>query len=518
MENVQKLDIVVEAQLIISIRELNKLREGKVIFATLKSIFRYKNPKFLENEKWGRSNHKVAKHLLSYEIDEDNMLLISRGGKEKLIKHLAKFKITPNFIDRTLVLPSISFEQSNIEPREDQEEFITDLLAVDDGSAVAYASFGKTVAGLEIVRIKKQPSLILVHTTFLQEQWIATAIDPKMFNLKIGDIGGVGGVFGGKAKLGKVNICLYHSLCKPKHLEFFKEKIGLVLFDEGQKSPIEGVQSCVNQLRARYRYTFSANLARKDGKEFLTFDTFGPVKHIAKETNSASKILSTINLVPSNFYDIEYEDDKQYSAYITRASKDKDRNILICKRAIRKIREGKLVLIFVERKVQAATLYKMLSKFRGDMLLGKFNLTPKEIKETPSKVLEVIQNHDDEKAYGRILKLADKKKLDYIIGTQKAEVGLSIRTIDHAVVTTPVGNNLERFNQMKGRPERTYSDEQEAYFGHKKAIPSIDVIVDKNDVSRESANKIREHYGKKIVSWIKNNSDRTNLIIRKKEN
>ena len=50
-----------------------------------------------------------------------------------------------------------------------------------------------------------------------------------------------------------------------------------------------------------------------------------------------------------------------------------------------------------------------------------------------------------------------------------------------------------------------------------KPVPTWDVIVDKNDNSREAANKVREHYGKETVTWVKTSID-TNLIIRKKEN
>jgi len=517
LEKIQSIDVIIESTLIISVRRLLKLENGKTILETTKDLFRYKNPKYIENEKYGRSNFKTKKYLMSYEIDEDNQLCISRGGKEKLIKHFKKFKLIPNFIDRTLVLPSVSFEHSNIVPREDQEELLDAVEVFDDASAVAYASFGKTVTYLEMIRRKRQPALVIVHTTFLQEQWIEACLDPKLFNMKKADIGGVGGVFKAKARLGKVNICLYHSLANEKHLEVYKEKVGLIFFDEGQKSPIEDVQTVTNKFRARFRYTASANLTRKDGKEVLTFDTFGPVKFIAKEQNSGSKILSRISLVKSDYYDIEYDLEKNYSAYITRASQDKDRNILICKRAIRKIREGKLVIIFVERKVQAAVIYKMLSKFRGDMLLGKFNMKDPEIVNAPSRIKEIIEDYDEDTAYKRILELAETKNIDYVVATQKAEVGLSVRTFDHGIITTPQGNNIERFNQTKGRIERTYSEKQEAFFGHLKPVPTWDVIVDKNENSREAANKVREHYGKEVVTWVKTSVD-TNLIIRKKEN
>jgi superfamily II DNA or RNA helicase len=374
-----------------------------------------------------------------------------------------------------------------------------------------------TITCCALIKELGQMTTILVHTSFLQKQWIQELTNKNLFNLDPNDIGGVGGLFSTKKnfhetfdksvpyksrKLGKVNVCLYHSVCKPNHLEFFESQTGCLIFDEGQKTPIEGVQKIVNNFRCRYKYSVSAGFKRKDGKEFLTFDSFGPVRAIAAEKASSSKILSRIQLVGSTYDDPQYSEDGNYSNMITRMAKDKTRNILICKLALAKIRQNKFVLIFVERKEHAAILFNMLSNFKIDMLLGA--VQGKKIKEDPSlspKVKKILLNYDDITAYDRIKRLADKKKLQIIIGTQKAEVGLSIRTIDHAIVTTPIGNNLERFNQVKGRVERTYSQEQEDFFGCLKPRPTIDVLVDyKLNVSRNAGNAIKDRYGSDVYT------------------
>ena len=488
------IEIVVEDKLIISTKDLQKI--SVTAYKTLQQIFTYKNPKFIENERYGYSNYNVPKYLYSYEI-LDGKMLISRGGKEKVDAHLKKFNVITKYIDRTLVCESVSFEHSKTKLRPEQDKFVSDLLEHNDGCGIAYTSFGKTLSLLELARRVGQPTLVLVHTTFLQKQWIKEATDHKTFNIARNEIGGVGGVFGGKKRrYGKLNICLYQSMTNEEHLEFFKDRIGLVLFDEGQKSPIEGIQKVLNHFRARYRFTASAQLKRKDGKEFLTFDTFGPIRHIAKETNSDSKILSKIYLVPSSYDDPIYEEEGQYTSMINRMATDKDRNILICKLALRRVKKGKLVLIFVERKVQAAILAKYLSKYRVGLLLGPVN--KKDIADHPDitkRMYDILANYDDKTAYDIINAKAEEKNIDIIIGTQKAEVGLSIRTIDHAIVTTPAGGNQERFKQMIGRVERTYSSKQEDYFGHKKPRPTVDVIVDTRlRPSKNAAYNIKETY------------------------
>jgi superfamily II DNA or RNA helicase len=519
------IDVTIESCLVIKVGDIKKI--SAAAWATTKQLFTYKNPKYLENEKWGYSNFDTPRYLHTFEV-HGGLMYVSRGGYERLENHLKKFKATINPIDRTFVGPSIRFEHNNIILREDQNRWVNDLLKFKYGCGQAYTSFGKTVASSAIIQKIGQVTTILVHTTFLQSQWIEELTNPKLFNIDPNDIGGVGGIFSSKKKfvaklgaksdykkrkMGKVNVCLYQSLCKPDHLKFFEKETGLLIFDEGQKSPIEGVQKVINKFRCRYKYAVSAGFIRKDGKEFMTFDTFGPIRVVAVEKASDSKILSQIFLVKSNYEDEQYKEDGNYTSMITRMGRDRDRNILICKRGLAKVKKGKLVLILVERKEQAARLFRMLSNFKVDMLLGSVN--PKKVKEDqrtkeeirakkkpkflPKTIQDILLNYDETTAYDRIKTLANKKKLQFIIGTQKAEVGLSIRPLDHVIVTTLAGNNMERFNQIKGRPERTYSEKQEEFFGGKKERPTIDVIVDNMRISQNAAEAIKDKYGDDVI-------------------
>lgn len=510
------LNLIIANGIIIDLKELQSFQNGSAIEKGIQKLFTYKNPQYAEALRWGRSTWNIPRNLYSWEYGEDNnSMFISRGGLDKLKGYLTNFKISLNFIDNTQITPPVSFDHSKTILRPDQTAALNDMMTNTNGCLIAYTAFGKTLTLLELVRKLRQPAVIIVHTTFLQEQWIKEATNPDTFNMSRDEIGGVGGIFK-KRRYGKLNVCLYHSLTNPEHLEFFSHRIGTVIFDEGQKSPIDGVQKVVNVFPARYKYTASANIKRKDGKEFLTLDTFGKVLHVAVEKDGTSKVLCTIDIFPTDYTDLQYNEDKNYSNLLSRMGSDKERNILICKVAISKIRNNKLVIIFVERKEQAGYLMKMLSAFKGDMLLGGVNTETTDELDCSQSVKEVLKSYDHEGAYERISKLAEKKELQFIIGTQKAEVGLSIRTIDVGIVTTPVGNNLERFNQIKGRVERTYSEEQEAYFGHKKPRPELIVLKDKVKPSREAASKIKDIYGS-AVSEIRRakRSNETNIIIRK---
>lgn len=583
----KKLNVVIEAMLLIKINEIRAISEE--CYTDLKErleLFRYYNPAWLENKKYNRWNGNTDRYILTYDLTEKGIIKLPRGGREKLEEFLREYKIEPVFIDNTLVMERVSFSHNNTKLREeDQVPFVEAMLANNDGCFKGFTSVGKTPMLLHVAALLEQPTIVIVHTTFLQEQWIAEAMNPELLNISAHDIGGVGGVFAKKAdfvkafgsdvpypskekrKYAKLNICLYQSLQNAEHMAFFKDRVGTILFDEGQKTPIEGVQKSVNNFRGRYRKTASANFNRKDTKQFLTFDAFGPIRYEAVEKDGASKILADINIIETGIEDSKYEDDKDYSSLIDRLSLNPERNMLICKRAIRKVKDKKLVLIFVERKYHAAILYRMLAKsFKVELLLGAVSKSDFYTLETRQKIekaqaafekrckkdfdmksvdgkrayrkalndfieehveinyncskkaMAMVLNYEHSGAFKRIEALGLKKEIDIIIASQKGEVGLSIRTIDHGIATMPQGNNEERFEQLKGRLERKYKKEDIDYFGHEKFVPTLDLISDNISVCHNARDKVKNAYGRRVkrLRFERDSITDKKTILRKK--
>ena len=154
-------------------------------------------------------------------------------------------------------------------------------------------------------------------------------------------------------------------------------------------------------------------------------------------------------------------------------------------------------MVLVERKEQACLLAHALRK-RGistALLLGK--ITKDQIRKFESNAAKkVALEYDDKKSYDYVKKYAEAKKIDVVIGTQKAEVGLSVRTLNHIVVTTPMGSNIgDRLNQIIGRVERTHGKELEKKFG-KKPRPTVDILVDDRFRSfKKHKSAIKDAYG-----------------------
>lgn len=493
------MKVVISNYISVKISILLTYPNGQLALETLKKKFTKKNPDYVEAKKWGRSVYNIEEYIFTYNVLGDE-LKIARGGVKKVEEHLAEFNIQVEWVDFTQVCEPVTlFRKARFALREDQKQLIDSLhaqfkkLPVPQGLALANTSFGKTFTMIYFMNEIGQPALVLVHTTFLQKQWIEELTQNFYIDKK--DIGGAGGVFAGKPKIGKINVALYHSMSKKEINILFRDKVGFLLVDEGQKAVIHQFQDAIKHFRARYRVSVTANHERKDGKTFVVTDTIGDVLYQAEEKESNSKIFSQIYPTPSRFRPSE----DGYTSIISEAGRSEDRNIRIAKSALRKVKEGKIVIIFVERKEQAGALAKLLSKFRVHLLVGKVPPKELELMDLPMKAKEFLRRNDNpEKALDEVKELALQRELDIIIATQKGEVGLSIETLDHAIVTTPVGNNPERFNQLKGRVERKHKGSILEKFGEKET-PTVEIIVDDWDTSYNSWSQIKNSFAEHII-------------------
>lgn len=464
----------------------------------------YDNPKFIQNDKFGFSNYNTPQYIENYLIDEE-WLHLPRGTFDAVLNILNRANITFELIDKRLKCPKTEYKWSKVKLRKEQQNFIDDLVKAENGLGLAFTSFGKSLTCLEMIAQLKQPALILVHTTFLQKQWLKEATNEKLFNIPKELIGGCGGIFSGTPKLGLINICLYHTLSKENMIKLYKDRVGIIIQDEVQKAPIDSVQKIINRFAAKYRFGVSANHERKDGLQFLTEDAFGQVVHKAVEKDTDSKILSEIYFYPTNYADYEYEFDKNYSAMITRMSLDSGRNKLILQRCFNKVKLKKQVMILVQRKEQAFLLASALEKkdLKVGILAGA--ITEKDIKDFQYRgSKEIARKYNDKQAYDYVKKYGEKRQLHVIIGTQKAEVGLSLRTLNHLIITTPIGDIENRLNQMIGRVERKHGKELEGLFGTK-PVPTVDIFLDQNlSASKKMIKPVRDFYNKR-VKILKNN-------------
>jgi superfamily II DNA or RNA helicase len=459
----------------------------------IRAFFTYKNPTFIANENFGYSNHETQEFYKAWKKKGDNYYF-GRGCLNRLQTILKDAGHSVLIRNRMHSLPPVDWNSKTI-LRAEQEGAVQAILKGESGLCKGDCSIGKTVILLEAMARSGQPAIISVWSDVHQKQWINEALNSKLTNLSPDQIGGVGGIFNSKKEyvklfgdrkynkrpLGILNVCMQQSLRNPEHYKFFQLECGFIGFDEVQYYGALTFDAMIHQFPALYRVGVTADERRKDKKQFLIYDSIGSVIHqVETPKKSSSRILAKINLVKSNYKDDEYAFDRDYTELLSRMACDLERNKLIILRAKKKLEQNKIVLILVERKEQALILQDMLVGYKGELLIGKQN-NKRAIRESEldDGHKDLLLNYDADESFTRIKDLAYRKKLNYIIATKKGDVGLNSKTIEHLVIGNPTGGDINRFNQQKGRVERTYFGDEWLLktFGEKER-PTVDYIWD----------------------------------------
>jgi len=462
-----KVKLTVDSR--ISFKYGNLSRTDPACLVDLEKTFTYSNPEFYKIKSMGykpyKNGKKIPMKIRSYNKGR-KFIHFSRGSLRRLKRILRKHGHKIIMYDERLSFPPVDFG-SKIKLKPEQEKPVARMLMKEQGCVRGPCSSGKTVMLLEAIARAKQPAVVVVWDTNLQKQWIAEA--EKFLTLRSGEIGGCGGIFKTR-KFGKLNICMQQSLWKPDNLAFFSDRVGTVAGDEVQRFAANTFQVSINDFPAKNRWGASASEKRKDGKHFLIYDTFGKVIHQIEDKGIASRFESKVFLIPTGFRSEDYDETGDHTAVITDITEDRDRNKLVLRAIKRSLAKGKLCLVLTERRAHALRILFKLKKYRTGILVG--DAPPKAIKEAmwPDRWKNFMLQLDNAAEFERIKVVGEQRNLDVIVGTQKGNIGLNIRTIDHTFIVTPTGTNIELFNQQKGRGERDHNERLVKLFG-KKARP-----------------------------------------------
>jgi len=472
----------------------HKKLKDKACIKLLKEEFTHTNPVYVRNERIGIPNTNEPQEYFSFDL-KGSRIYFSRGCLARVKKVLKMFGHSVKLIDKRVDGDDVEFK-SKTNLRKEQVPAVEASLEKQQGIVRGPCSSGKSVIGLEIIAKAKKVGMVVVWNKDHQKQWVEEAVRSDLLNLSPKDIGGVGGKFA-KRKLGKLNVCMQQSLWNKEHRDFFFQHCGVLVADEVQRYAANTFNAVINDSPAKIRIGLSANEKRKDGKEFLIYDAFGKLIHVIEDNDIGSRKKARINLVPTKYENDSYEFNKRTPELLNDMARDKSRNKIIIKRTLQKTSKKKLVLILVERKFQALYLLEQLQKenLKVKLLVGKFTKSDvDDADDWKESWKEFASKYDDDKEFFEVKRLGTEKSIDVIVATQKGDVGLSIKTVDHVIVTTPTGGNLERFNQQKGRAERDYDKELKKKFG-KKPTPSVDYLWDtKIESLRKKGNNILKNF------------------------
>lgn len=375
---------------------------------------------------------------------DDTTVYVPRGSRP-LIEELAqKYDQTIKWFDETLVFdrdPEMRLVDG-IKLTKYQSSNLAQPCIEQMGVIEMPCGGGKTVMGIALAMTLAQPTLILVHTNDLLNQWLRELRDKAIVPKGLGQWGG------GKKVRGHVTVATIQTLTRMPagDLQELLSHFGCVILDECHHCPADTFLGIMNLCPARYRYGFTATRKRKDGLHFLMHDTIGPVVvHVDDgDLEKAGRSQSVrVREIRTTFYTKHTAD--QWTQLLGVMVADTDRNSLIINNVVESWKEGHFPLILSDRVGHCRHLCRELQKhgMNARLLVGE---VPKEQR---NQIVDEARNN----------------LVDAIVATKVADEGLDIPQLSCIHLTTPTANE-GKLKQRIGRIRRPVEGKESVVYDY----------------------------------------------------
>jgi superfamily II DNA or RNA helicase len=228
------------------------------------------NPKYLNAQRYSRWMGKKIKPRLFFFKERKNGLVFPRGFANQAVLLCRQFLgVDPEIIDCRLTLPDVDFF-FNGSLRPYQEQAVLDVLQRSFGVLEAGTGSGKTVMALKIIAERRQPTIIIVHSRELLNQWLERI--ETFLGIKAGQAGG--GCFTPES----VTVAIVNTA--RKRVAELSPLFGQIIVDECHRVPASLFTDVVSGFAAWYMLGLSATaFRREDGMTSLIYTYLGDRVH-----------------------------------------------------------------------------------------------------------------------------------------------------------------------------------------------------------------------------------------------
>jgi superfamily II DNA or RNA helicase len=255
--------------------------------------------------------------------------------------------------------------------RDNQKEVVNSYLLPEphDGVISLQTGGGKTVCALYIASQLKVPTIVLVHNTFLRDQWVERI---KAFLPKAR----IGFVQGDEAQTENVEfiVAMLQTVSQRDYSSKTFKPIGLVIVDECHHIATESFSNAMTKLTSKHVLGLSATLERKDGLMHVIHWFLGPLLY---KSNTADKIDEGVKV---EVYEFDPGDDV-YNSVILNPSGVMFTSLMINKVVEYKPRNEFLVKLLLDVSEEKERQLLVLTD-RVDHAQTLFDMLPPEIQET----------------------------------------------------------------------------------------------------------------------------------------
>ena len=327
------------------------------------------NPKWLENDRMGRWNQKTSQTLRFYRKVKPQGLVVPRGVIRQVIHHLKQRGLPYTFEDQRREFPPVDIPFIG-KLKAFQAAASTEMLKKEFGILCAPTGSGKTVIGLHMISRRRQPTVIVVHTQDLANQWINRIVE--FTGIPETEVGFIGA---GKKRIGQqITVAMVQSLykCAPE----VAAACGYIVVDECHRAPSRTFTEALTAFDSRYMSGLSATPWRRDGLSKLIFWHLGDLHHEVKSAGLVEKgyILEADIVFRNTAFKSFHDPVSEYSKMLSELTADDERNRLIAADVASEVRKHQTVcLVLTDRRIHAETLNSILRYKYGlisDVLTG----------------------------------------------------------------------------------------------------------------------------------------------------
>jgi superfamily II DNA or RNA helicase len=396
----------------------------------------FPNPAYLDRLRLGL--HPGAElETMCFVEQRGNVLRLPRGAIHVLRRAAAQEGVIIA-CDDARVVPEAKLEPTRELPLRDYQAAAVDKLAkITQGTVVIPCGGGKTRVGMGAIARLRTPTLILVHTLDLAEQWLGELRDK--LGLEAGLIGD------GEERVAAVTIAVIQALARwdQAKLDTFLRGFGLLVLDEAHHVAASTFHRVVDRCPARYRLGLTATPEREDGLTAL-LDLFlgAPLAVVTHEELVAAGVLTVpeIRSVETAFT-YPYTGAEDYAPMLAAVARDEARNRLIVESVVDEAGAGHVCLVLSGRIDHC----QLLAEAIGARGISAAVLTGEVKRERRKELL-------DEARAGKLLVL---------VATSLADEGLDLPRLARVFLAYP-GRSRGRTLQRLGRLMRPHADKQNA--------------------------------------------------------
>lgn len=392
----------------------------------------YQNPKFYQAQRMGFYTGNIPRTIVTFDHQHTTMRL-HRGTASKITEVAGKHGISIRWVDNRLTVPHAF--KSKIVLRDYQTPAVEAAVLAGQGIIRGPCGAGKTCVLLKLIEVLGQRALVVVWNGSLMEQWIERVHD--FYGMRAGIIGQ------GKHELAPITCGMQQSLARG--CDEYLDKFGTVIVDETHRLAASSWQTVVNKFPAKHRIGASANETRKDGLDFLVYDTLGELVHEIRYQQLEDEGVAMpvkIRVIQTDYDDPMYRESrgaaKDYTGMLNDLVQDTDRNRLILDTIMSEYdpHVRRPMLLLTERRTAVDYWHKLLNDrgIKTGLMLGGAG-SRRATEETRRGLIS--------------------GEVDCAVATvQIAGEGLDITELSRMYITTPMAKHWRRMEQVVGRLKR----------------------------------------------------------------